>query len=189
MIVALIGLKKCGKTTTAEALISEFKRRGLKVGAVKFMPNSTFTIDTPGKDTYRHREAGADFVLSLSKGEMAYIQRMEGRAGLKDALRFVPQDTDILIGEGLNEDYPGIQRVVLARSPELLEETFEVRGIRKDTKIIALSGIMANTVRTHLDYPVFNATEPEGVSRLADLILRKADAFNPHSLASSPGNR
>ncbi|MCK5038041.1 MAG: molybdopterin-guanine dinucleotide biosynthesis protein MobB, partial [Thermoplasmata archaeon] len=49
IIVSLIGLKKCGKTTTAEALIKEFKSRGMKVGGVKWMVHSNFTIDTEGK--------------------------------------------------------------------------------------------------------------------------------------------
>lgn len=174
IIVALIGLKKCGKTTTAEALISEFKRRGFRVGGIKFMPNSRFTIDTPGKDTRRQMEAGADFVISLSKDEMAYIQKMERRAELKDALEVIPSNTDILICEGLNEYYPGILRVVLSRSQEQLEETMEIRKLRKDNNIIALSGIIANTLKEHPDYPVFNIMDSEGVKGLADLILEKA---------------
>ena len=182
IIVSLIGLKKCGKTTTAEALISEFKKRGFRVGAVKVMPHSTFTIDTEGKDTWRQKQAGADFVISLSKDEMAYIEKKEGRAKLTDALRLVPQETDILICEGLTEDDPRISRIVLAKSMDLLKETFRVRGIEtrgeegqegKGAKIIALSGIMANEAREHPDYPVFNCTEPEGVKGLADLIIEK----------------
>lgn len=143
IIVALIGLKKCGKTTTAEALIREFKHRGYRVGGVKYMPHATFTIDVKGKDTWRQKEAGADFVISLSREEVAYVEPLgrEGgernrseeesqRSALMNVLRLVPGDTDILICEGLTEDDPRILRVVLARSPELLRETFEVRGVR-----------------------------------------------------------
>jgi len=270
IIVSLIGLKKCGKTATAEALIREFKRRGYRVGGVKSMPHSKFTIDVEGKDTWRQKEAGADFVISLSKGELAYIERKEKRgkkeerceelvrpeeevaepevcedveqwATLENALRLVPDDTDILICEGLTQNDPRILRVVLAKSLELLEETFRVRGVetgmegegkykrewsieeevgvgkhkkkwsiedgvgegkqekewsiedevgvgkhKKEwsiedgtkvegdrAKIIALSGIMANEVKEHPDYPVFNCLTKEGVEGLVELILEK----------------
>jgi molybdopterin-guanine dinucleotide biosynthesis protein MobB len=137
IIVSLIGLKKCGKTTTAEALIREFKKRGYKTGGVKSMPHSNFTIDVQGKDTWRQKEAGADFVISLSKHEIAYIEPHQlisdsnDRPSLEDVLRLVPQDTEVLICEGLTEDDPRIIRVVLAKSPELVKETFEVRGLNK----------------------------------------------------------
>jgi molybdopterin-guanine dinucleotide biosynthesis protein len=211
IIISLIGLKKCGKTTTAEALIREFGLRGYKVGGVKFMPHSSFTIDQQGKDTWRHREAGADFVISLSREEIAYIEkRREKRHGpeiggegdgavapsshptLDDVLRLVPEDTDVLICEGLTEDDQRIVRVVLAKTPDLLRETFEVRGIEASARgwsiedgtkvvgdrarIIALSGIMANEIKRHPDFPelpVFNCSTVEGTVGLVDLIVRE----------------
>lgn len=225
IIVSLIGLKKCGKTSTAEALIKEFKKRGYVVGGMKFMPYSSFTIDTKGKDTWRQREAGADFVISISKDELAYIEKkdynrrergetggergVKGRWGtgssyaLDDALRVVPEGTDILICEGLTQDDPRILRVLVARSLELLGETFEVRGIQNPggqaenraevqrggwsiedgtkvagdkARIIALSGIMANEGKEHPDYPVFNCMTKEGAEGLADLILRESES-------------
>ena len=97
IIVSLIGLKKSGKTTCVEALVREFKGRGMKVGAVKSMVHSRFTVDTEGKDTWRHQRAGADFVISLSKDEMAYIERRPARSRLDEFLRFVPSDTDVLV--------------------------------------------------------------------------------------------
>ncbi|MBI5001026.1 MAG: molybdopterin-guanine dinucleotide biosynthesis protein B [Euryarchaeota archaeon] len=172
IVVSLLGLKKCGKTTTAEALIREFKRRGFKVGGVKCMHHAAMTIDAEGKDTFRQMEAGADFVISLSKGEIAYIEKKKGRLSLADALRHVPCDSDIIICEGLEDDAPGILRVVLAKSPELLPETFKIRGV--EGGVLALSGVMANKAKRRLEYPVFNCTVPRQVRALADLILSKA---------------
>ena len=171
IIVALIGLKKCGKTTTAEALIREFKDRGYRVGGIKCMPNSTITLDTEGKDTYRHRSAGADFVISLSKGEIAFIGDTGGRASIRDALGLIPEGTEVLICEGLTEEYPGIHRILLARDLDLLEETMKVRGVGDG--ILALSGLLSNQKKDHPIYPVFNCTEREGVSGLVDLIIKK----------------
>ena len=85
-------------------------------------------------------------------------------------MEHVPDDTDILICEGLTDPDPRILRIIVARSPELLTETFEVRGAQEN--IIALTGIMANDTMEHPDYPVFNCMEPGGLSGLADLILK-----------------
>ncbi|MBN1538775.1 MAG: molybdopterin-guanine dinucleotide biosynthesis protein B, partial [Candidatus Thermoplasmatota archaeon] len=112
IIVSLIGLKKSGKTTVAEALISEFKSRGMKVGAVKSMTLSRFTVDTEGKDTWRHRRAGADVVLSLSADEFAYIESRKEPPGLEDVLNMIPRDVDILICEGVTADVSGLIRIV-----------------------------------------------------------------------------
>ena len=171
IIVSLIGLKKSGKTTTAEALISEFKSRGMKVGGVKWMVQSNFTIDTEGKDTWRQKRAGADFVLSMSKDELAFIQNRPERPSFDNILALVPDDTDILVCEGVESDISGMIRVIIAKSSELLTETFEVRN--SGDGVIALSGIISNELNSYPDYPVFNCTEPDGVKGLADLILEK----------------
>jgi len=169
IIVSLIGLKKCGKTTCVEALVKEFKARGLKTGTVKSMVQSKFTIDTEGKDTWRHQDAGADFVISLSKDELAYIEKRQSRSRLNEFMQYVPEDTDILICEGLEDPDPRIIRIILAKSPELLPETFEVRGAQDN--VIALTGIIANDLNQHENLPIFNCLEPEGVKKLADLII------------------
>jgi molybdopterin-guanine dinucleotide biosynthesis protein MobB len=171
LIVSLVGLKKSGKTTTAEALIREFKTRGLKVGAVKSMVHSQFTIDTPGKDTARHKEAGADFVISLSEGELAYIEKTDKRPSLEEILKFVPGDTEILICEGLETDDPRVKKVLVLESLGKLDETLKIRGVKSG--VIALSGIMAGKVKKHDKWPVFDCTKPEEAKSLADLILMK----------------
>jgi len=172
IIVSLIGLKKCGKTTTAEALIRELKRRGLGVCAVKFMPHSRFTIDVEGKDTYRQFSAGADMVISLSEGEIATVERAEGRTGLDDALDRIPASVDAVVCEGLVSDDPRVLSVVLAKTVDGLDETFEVRG--RPERIVAYSGIMANDPDAGHEIdgvPVVNATSEEGPGRLADIVL------------------
>ncbi len=171
IVVSLIGLKKSGKTTTAEALISEFKRRKMKVAAVKSMTLSTFTVDTEGKDTWRHKKAGADIVISLSADELAYIESRKEPARLRDAMDMLPEDVEVLICEGVTEDLPGVLRIVLASDLSLLRDTLEVRGIRGG--VIALSGIMANETREHSQYPVYNCLDRKDVSALADLILEE----------------
>ena len=57
-IVSIIGNSGSGKTTFLERLIPEIKRRGLKVGTIKHDVHG-FEMDKPGKDTWRHKQAGA----------------------------------------------------------------------------------------------------------------------------------
>jgi molybdopterin-guanine dinucleotide biosynthesis protein MobB len=172
IIVSLIGLKKSGKTTCVEALVREFKSRGMKVGAVKSMVHSKFTIDTEGKDTCRHQQAGADFVVSLSKDEVAYIEKKPTQSRLDEFMRLIPEDTDILICEGLHDMDQRITRILVAKSTEFLAETFSVRGAQEN--VIALTGIIANETKENRKYPVFNCTWPDEVKELADLILEKS---------------
>ncbi len=169
IIVSLIGLKKCGKTTTAENLIGEFRRRDLRVGSVKFMPNSKITLDVEGKDTWRHRKAGSEFVISLSKGEIAMIRETEGRSDIDDALQLVPEGTDILICEGYNSTDPRIKKILCAKDPSLLEETMRIRGVGEG--FIAISGIISGTGYEHSEYRVLNSMKDEDLQVLADLIL------------------
>lgn len=172
IIVSLVGLKKSGKTTCAEALVGEFKGRGMKTGTVKSMVRSDYTIDPRGKDTRRHREAGADFVISLAANEMAYIEKQRNRSRLDEFMRHVPGDAEMLICEGLADPDPGIIRIMVAESLEMLAETFRVRGPQDN--VIALTGIVANHIKEHDLYPVFNCLEPDEARELADLILRAA---------------
>ncbi|MBN1540483.1 MAG: molybdopterin-guanine dinucleotide biosynthesis protein B [Candidatus Thermoplasmatota archaeon] len=172
IIVALIGLKKSGKTTTAEALIREFRSRGYRVGAVKVMTHSRFTVGTEGKDTWRHKEAGAEAVISLSLDELAYIEKREEAASLDDALVHLDPGIDVLICEGLTEDRSDLVRIVVARSLEELDDTFRIRGFTGG--VLALTGIMANGTREHPEYPVYNCTVPGDLSDLADLIIESS---------------
>lgn len=173
-IVTLVGLKKTGKTTSVSALITEFKKRGMKVGGLKSMVHSTFTIDTPGKDTYRQKEAGAEFIVSLSKTEMAFVQDRKEVPGLFDALKVIPRDTEILVCEGLETDDPKVLKLVALNGLEFFEETCKIRGLGNGEDVVALTGRFSNDVAEHPRYPVFNCTKEGDVSKLADLILDEA---------------
>jgi len=172
IIVSLIGLKKSGKTTCVEALVREFKSRGMKVGTVKSMAHTKFTIDKEGKDTWRHQEAGADFVISLSKNELVYIEKQPSRSRLDDLIRFIPEDTDILICEGLEDTDQRIIRILVAKSSDFLAETFQVRGAQEN--VVALTGIIANETKKNENYPIFDCTDLEDIRALANLILEKS---------------
>lgn len=74
--VAFAGFSGAGKTTLIEQLIPALKRRGLRVSVVKHAHHK-FDIDHPGKDTWRHRKAGAFEVVAASGQRMALMREFE----------------------------------------------------------------------------------------------------------------
>lgn len=75
-VVGFAGYSGSGKTTLVEKLIPVLKLRGLRVSVVKHAHHK-FDIDHPGKDTYRHREAGAFEVVVASDQRMALMREFE----------------------------------------------------------------------------------------------------------------
>jgi molybdopterin-guanine dinucleotide biosynthesis protein B len=68
--LAVVGAKNSGKTTVIEGLVGYLVANGYRVAAVKHTSHS-HRFDTPGKDTFRHREAGAVLTVARSEGETA----------------------------------------------------------------------------------------------------------------------
>ena len=75
-VVGFAGYSGSGKTTLVEKLIPALKLRGLRVSVVKHA-HHRFDIDHPGKDTFRHREAGAFEVVVASQNRLALIREFE----------------------------------------------------------------------------------------------------------------
>ncbi|HSH90080.1 MAG TPA: molybdopterin-guanine dinucleotide biosynthesis protein B [Ramlibacter sp.] len=75
-VVGFSGFSGSGKTTLVEKLIPALKLRGLRVSVVKHAHHN-FDIDHPGKDTYRHREAGAFEVVVASDRRLALVREFE----------------------------------------------------------------------------------------------------------------
>ena len=80
-VVGFAGYSGSGKTTLVEKLIPALKLRGLRVSVVKHA-HHRFDIDHPGKDTFRHREAGAFEVVVASSNRLALMREFEQPAEL-----------------------------------------------------------------------------------------------------------
>jgi molybdopterin-guanine dinucleotide biosynthesis adapter protein len=78
-VFGFAGYSGSGKTTLIEKLIPLFTQRGLKVSLIKHT-HHTFDIDTPGKDTYRHRQAGCSEVLATSSRRWVLMHELRGTA-------------------------------------------------------------------------------------------------------------
>ncbi|MDO9359868.1 MAG: molybdopterin-guanine dinucleotide biosynthesis protein B [Polaromonas sp.] len=78
-VVGFAGYSGSGKTTLVEQLIPALKIRGLRVSVIKHAHHK-FDIDHPGKDTFRHRDAGAFEVVVASDKRMALMREFESPA-------------------------------------------------------------------------------------------------------------
>jgi molybdopterin-guanine dinucleotide biosynthesis protein B len=81
-VVAFAGFSGSGKTTLVEQLIPALKLRGLRVSVVKHAHHK-FDVDHPGKDTWRHREAGAFEVVAASRHRMVLMREFEQPCDLR----------------------------------------------------------------------------------------------------------
>ena len=130
-LVSVVGKSDAGKTTLLEKLIPELKRRGYRVATVKHDAHS-FEIDQPGKDTWRHRQAGADVVVISSKDKMAIIRSVDEEMSLLQIADTIT-GVDIILTEGFKRGpAPKIEVSRREKSTELLCTADELVAIATD---------------------------------------------------------
>jgi molybdopterin-guanine dinucleotide biosynthesis protein B len=155
-MISIVGRSQSGKTTLIEKLIPALKRRGYKIGTIKHS-HHIFDFDKTGKDSWRHKDAGAETVIIASPGKIAMVKN--DYLGSLDGLQKFFDDLDLIITEGYKkEDKPKIEVVRAARHADVLLEN--------DKYLVAV----ASDVELQLNVPVFDL---EDVDRLADFIEEK----------------
>jgi molybdopterin-guanine dinucleotide biosynthesis protein MobB len=98
-IISIVGSSNSGKTTLIERLIPEFVKRGYRVATIKHHAKD-FQIDHRGKDSWRHKEAGAHAVVISSPQKVALVEDVSHDHSPEElAARFI-QGVDIIIAEG-----------------------------------------------------------------------------------------
>jgi molybdopterin-guanine dinucleotide biosynthesis adapter protein len=98
-VIAFIGKPDSGKTTLLEKLIPELRRRGYRIGTIKHHVH-TFEMDKPGKDTWRHKQAGAATVALSSPTGLGIIRDVDGDLTIEELVGRYFGDTDLVITEG-----------------------------------------------------------------------------------------
>jgi len=135
-IVGVVGRKNSGKTTVIESIVKELTKRGYRVATTKHIYQKGFSMDTKGKDTWRHSAAGANPVVSVSDSETAVlIKNGEAKFSLDQLFRFTPE-TDVIVLEGFSRivlDDEHVGKILCVRNRKEYEDFREkTRG-----KIIA----------------------------------------------------
>jgi molybdopterin-guanine dinucleotide biosynthesis protein B len=129
VIVAVIGSSKSGKTTAVEILIKGLTEKGYTVASAKRIPEPKFTIDTEGKDTWRHTKAGASTVLSVAPNELATIKKVGTiNYSLEQLIGEIPEEIDIIITEGFKGivgSNASVPKLVAAKTVSEISEAME----------------------------------------------------------------
>ena len=158
-IYGVTGWKNAGKTGLMERLVAEITSRGLSVSTIKHAHHS-FDVDHPGKDSHRHRVAGAHEVLLASKNRIALMQELRDQEEPELAnllTRLSP--VDLVLIEGYKRDrHPKIEahRAVTGQ-PLIAPGDDTIRAVASDVPLT-------------LDRPVFGLDD---TIALADFVLRE----------------
>jgi molybdopterin-guanine dinucleotide biosynthesis protein MobB len=158
-IYGIVGYKNAGKTGLMERLVTEISGRGFSVSTLKHAHHS-FDVDHPGKDSYRHRHAGAHQVLLSSRTRWALMTEMRGaeEVPLADLLtRLNP--VDLVLVEGYKRDtHPKIEAYRgVTGNPLIAREDPTIRAVASDTAL-------------DITRPVFDLND---TTAIADFILRE----------------
>ena len=131
------GWSGSGKTTLIEKLIPRFTARGLRVSLIKHAHHS-FDVDHPGKDSYRHRHAGASEVLVTSSRRWVLMHELRGaqEPSFEEQLRHL-SPCDLLIVEGFK--HAPIPKLEVWRAltgePLLHPQDPHIVAVASDTKL------------------------------------------------------
>ncbi|MGE5673213.1 MAG: molybdopterin-guanine dinucleotide biosynthesis protein B [Mycobacterium leprae] len=108
-ILTITGCGKCGKTTMVEKLVAELSRRGYVIGTLKHDVHG-FAMDHEGKDTWRHKQAGARAVAIIGPGQVGLVRSTpDGEFSVQDAISLLGP-VDLVITEGFKrEPFPKLE--------------------------------------------------------------------------------
>ena len=158
-IFGVVGWKNAGKTGLMERLVSEITDRGHTVSTVKHA-HHTFDVDHPGKDSYRHRSAGATEVLLASRNRFALMHelREENEPSLDQLLQKLAP-VDLVLVEGYKRDaHPKVEaHRTVTGNPLIAADDPTIRAVASDTPL-------------ELDRPVFDLDD---TTAIADFILEQ----------------
>ncbi|MFQ5480634.1 MAG: molybdopterin-guanine dinucleotide biosynthesis protein B [Thermodesulfobacteriota bacterium] len=97
--MSIVGFSGSGKTTLIVKVVEELTARGYRVGTIKHDAHK-FEIDREGKDSWRHKKAGAKSVLITSAEKLAFIKSTAEEMPLSKAIPLFMSDLDVVITEG-----------------------------------------------------------------------------------------
>lgn len=131
-VVSIVGKSGAGKTVLIERLISEFKRRGYRIAAVKHSPRS-IDVDKPGKDSWTFAQAGSDAVVVSSPDKLVLIKSVDRDPTIEEILHIVGGEFDLVLVEGFRKGKaPKIEVHRRELGEDLLCSTGELAAIVTD---------------------------------------------------------
>ena len=154
-IVSIVGESESKKTFLIEGLVLGLTSKGYRIATIKHDVHG-FEMDREGKDSWRHKQAGASAVFVSSPTKIAMIKDVEEEESLESIRDTWIRDVDLILTEGYKRaDYPKVEVSLFAGSDRLL--------CNEANRLVA---VVANH-DVSLDVPVFSETE---IPRLVDWV-------------------
>ena len=151
-IVSVCGRSRVGKTTFLVKLIRELTARGYRVGVIKHSVHP-FVASEPGRDTWKHTQAGAQAVAFASGSELHVSRQLDGEMNVDEIAKMLG-DVDLVLTEGYKGAHkPKIEISRAARGMELVCREQEIIAVVSDHPV-------------DLDVPVFDLDDADGVATL-----------------------
>ncbi|MCW3998438.1 MAG: molybdopterin-guanine dinucleotide biosynthesis protein B [Candidatus Bathyarchaeota archaeon] len=164
-VIAVVGSKKSGKTTTIENLVRELTKRGHVLAVIKHISKPDFTIDTVGKDTWKFAKAGARTIISVAQNEIAKIEKIPFEEISLENLLKKCQGCELVIIEGLKKlvaTKKDIPKIIVVKSKEEVDI-----AIKTFKPILAFSGPL---VVKKPNLKILYANGLENSQKLADIV-------------------
>ncbi len=160
-LVTIIGKSGSGKTTFMEKLIPIFVERGYRVGTVKHHSHSGFDIDLPGKDSWRHAQAGSQYVVIAAPDKIAAYRQLKRELTLDEIIEQI-EDVDIILVEGYKRaNKPAVEVVRVTNSLEMIGSQAQRIAVAADVSL-------------DVSVPQFDINDALGVANLIERsFLRK----------------
>lgn len=176
-IFSVVGKSDSGKTTLLEKLLGELTRRGYRIATIKHDVHG-FNMDTPGKDSWRHAEAGADAVLISSPTRYALIRKVERERTLDQLASLVDDGIDLVITEGYKRgDKPKLEVFRSERNTELL--------CGENDRLFAVAADRPELLEGSLNVPVFDWDDAPAIADLVERLFLSGSSIA--SAQNGPG--
>jgi molybdopterin-guanine dinucleotide biosynthesis protein B len=157
-IISIVGKSNSGKTTLVEKLIPELIKRGYRVATIKHNKHG-FDIDHEGKDSWRHKQAGACTTVIACPTRVALIEDIDRDYSLGEIRDKYIKDANVILAEGYKGNpFPKIEVFRSELKRELL--------CGKEDNLLAI----ASDVKIDIDVPCFDIND---IKSIADLIEDK----------------
>jgi molybdopterin-guanine dinucleotide biosynthesis adapter protein len=159
-ILSFVGKSGSGKTTLIEKLIPLLRQHGYRIATVKHHFHADFDIDIPGKDSWRHAQAGSEHVILASSSKIASIRQLSRELTLDEIAAGI-KDVDLIIAEGYKTpNKPKIEIVRAARSQTPFTDPAELIAIASDMTF-------------DLPVPRFDLNDVEGIAEFVIATILK----------------
>jgi molybdopterin-guanine dinucleotide biosynthesis protein B len=152
-VVSIVGKSKSGKTTIIEKLVRELKSRGYRVATIKHIPQGV-DFDEPGKDSWRHIQAGSEATAVSSPDKVVLIKPVIQESTIDGVVSLLGEDYDIILAEGFKQG--GTPKIEVHRK----DGGTLIEGVKKLVAIVTDEPLETRA----------RQLSPEDIGALADLL-------------------